>query len=161
MYYLDTRSKNTMIANLNKLRILAFPSPEIAAIKYNDNTYSQLAIKPNIVQLTISGLYTNMLGVIDSLTFSIDDGTPWATIPNATEGLDYSGQLTLTNDSITDSDQVTIMQDPYPTVVNVSVGMKIIENPMILSGSAVAGGIEYRYEYKDDTKYFTNSNVPK
>ena len=50
-----------------------------------------------------------MFGIMDTLSVSIDDNTTWAL-----------------NDFEEDS-----KDKPYPTVVNISFGMKVIENPVI------------------------------
>jgi hypothetical protein len=117
MYYLDDITKQSMINNLNRLRKLVFPDEDIGVSTYpsqpggTDKSTSQLFFTPNLVYLTINGLYENILGVIDSLSFSIDDNVSWATTtPDYFNG---------TNEK------------PYPTVINVSLGMKIIEHPTI------------------------------
>jgi hypothetical protein len=149
LYYIERISKLAMIANLNKLRQLVFPT-EIAAINYPDSNSSAgtLAIKPNLVWLTISDVYKKVLGVIDSLSFNIDDSTPWASTFN-----DVDGNLGL-NDSVT-IDNTGKYDSPYPSVINVSISMKIIESPFVSNSKNDPGKFVYEYA-EDDNAYFTN-----
>ena len=116
MYYIDAETKTSMINNLNRLRKLVFPDENIGVSTYPskpggmDKSTSQLFFTPNLVYLTINGLYEKLLGVVDSLSFSIDDNTSWATTVEKLGSTDTK---------------------PYPTVINVSLGMKIIEHPAI------------------------------
>jgi hypothetical protein len=111
MYYLDQATKISMKKNLDRLRQLVFPDENISAVEYNNsNGYSPLFFTPNLVYLTINGLYDDVLGIIDTLSFTIDDNTPWATTSNLTDGSSVRA---------------------HPTVINVSLGMKIIEHPAI------------------------------
>lgn len=151
LYYTDHSSKLSMIKKLDALRELVFPSADIAAITYPGASQNQalLAIKPNLLWLSISGVYKELFGVIDSLSFSIDDNVSWAsTIPD-TEDI---------NNNLVDTPKVTISNGdeskydtPHPTVIDVSISMKIIENPQIVKENS-----EYSYVYrKDDKSYFT------
>lgn len=151
MYYLDLPTKTAMINNLNRLRKLVFPDEEIGVSTYplkpgdNDTATSQLFFRPNLVYLTINGLYENILGIVDSLSFSIDDNVSWATT----------------------ADDMGVANDTklYPTVINVSLGMKIIEHPAIKTTTKQVDGKDvktYTFEYgeskeKDNqyVNYFT------
>ena len=100
-----------MKKSLDRLRQLVFPDENLSAVEYNNNKgYSPLFFTPNLVYLTINGLYEDVLGIIDTLSFTIDDNTPWATTSNLTDGSSVRA---------------------HPTVINVSLGMKIIEHPAI------------------------------
>ena len=141
MYYLDLVTKQSMINNLNRLRKLVFPDEEISVVTYpgDKNQVSQLFFTPNLVYLTINGLYQNILGIIDSLSFSIDDNTSWAT----------------TTDNLMGDSNIA----PYPTVINVSLGMKIIEHPAISKDNKFVYGesSEGKTKYAN---YFTEHNNP-
>jgi hypothetical protein len=76
---------------------------------YADSKTSQIAFSPNLIYLTIDGYYKNVFGIMDTLSVSIEDNTAWAM-----------------NDFEEDS-----KDKPYPTVVNISFGMKVIENPIV------------------------------
>jgi hypothetical protein len=141
MYYLDNTSKISMINNLNRLRKLVFPDENISVATYpgDKQIVSQLFFAPNLVYLTINGLYENILGIIDSLSFSIDDNTSWATtVPNYFDGS---------------------TEKPYPTVINVSIGMKIIEHPAISKDNKFVYG-ENKEGKTQYANYFTEHNNP-
>jgi hypothetical protein len=138
---------------LNRLRKLVFPDENISVATYpgDKQIVSQLFFSPNLVYLTINGLYENILGIIDSLSFSIDDNISWATTtPDYFNG---------TNEK------------PYPTVINVSIGMKIIEHPAIKKTTTKVDNKDvdaYTFEYGESTEdgnqyvnYFTNNSTPQ
>jgi hypothetical protein len=121
LYYLDEVTKETMLTNLNSLKELAFPYNKPSSIGYSDTKSDgttsikqvALAFAPNLIELTINGLYNNIFGFITTLEFSIDDTTSWA----ATEWFGNEEENKL-----------------YPTVINVSFGMTIIENHQLVKG---------------------------
>jgi hypothetical protein len=137
LYYTTEPDKNTMINNLNNLRKMAFPSQNIVATQYptsNDpninsptNPYTPLSFTGNLMYLTINGLYYNILGYIETLSISIDDSTSWVSSNFKNNG--------------------GILDKPYPSVINVSIGMKIVENPSVDSNES-----GYTYNYNN---YFT------
>lgn len=117
MYYTTSAEKIIMIQKLNKLKELVFPYDEISTITYQskdkegkDYNHSQLAFSGNFIELSLGGLYKNMFGFIDSLSTSVEDSVVWAS--NSKDKNDK----------------------PYPSVVNVSFGMKIVESPKIENG---------------------------
>lgn len=111
MYYLDNATKISMKKSLDKLRGLVYPDENITAIKYPSAGYSPLNFNGNLIYLTINGLYDNLFGFIESLSISIEDGVSWGTT---------------SNNYMNGSDT-----KPYPTVINVSIGMKIVHNPEV------------------------------
>ena len=111
MYYTDNDTKISMQKSLDKLRTLVYPEEDISVITYPDSTYSPLGFNGNFVYLTVNGLYTDLFGLVESLSIEIDDEGVWAT----------------TSDNFMDGSNVK----PYPTVINVSLGFKIINNPKI------------------------------
>lgn len=133
LYYLDEITKYRMISNLNSLKELVFPYNEISHIKYSDRD-AALSYSPNLIELTLGNLYKNVLGVIDSLSFSIDDNISWATTdPNQASAAEFNNRL-------------------YPTVINVSFSMKIIERHLV-DDSAINTGtkvIRYRFDGYDN-----------
>jgi hypothetical protein len=117
MYYVDTPTKLSMQRNLDKLRKLVFPDESISVNTYpNNGGYSPMLYNPNLVYLTINGLYSKLFGIIDNLSISIDDATPW-------ESVDITNPLVEPGNSAA---------TPYPSVINVQIGMKIIEKPKIV-----------------------------
>ena len=134
LYYLDEITKYRMISNLNSLKELVFPYNEISDIKYNDKS-TALAYSPNLIELTIGQLYKDMFGIIDSLSFSIDDNVSWATTdPNQSSYVEFGNKL-------------------YPTVINVSFSMKIIERHLIDDSAVNTGTKVIRYRFDGDDNY--------
>jgi hypothetical protein len=126
MYYTDNDTKISMKKSLDKLRTLVYPEEELSVIKYKDTTdYTPLGFNGNFVYLTINGLYSDLFGFIETLSISIDDATPWATTSN-----DFMDGSTV---------------KPYPTVINVSMGMTIINNPKIIKGKKDTHTYEYQF----------------
>jgi hypothetical protein len=123
LYYLDDTTKQTMLRNLNSLKELAFPYNQPSSIKYSDKEVA-LGFAPNLIELSINGLYNNIFGFITTLEFSIDDATSWA----ATEWFGNETENKL-----------------YPTVINVSFGMTIIENHQLVKGK-VTNTIRYNFD---------------
>jgi hypothetical protein len=125
LYYTDDKTKKAMISNLDELRKLVYPYEEISAISYGDRN-DALTFSPNLVNFTISGLYTNLFGFVEELSFNIDDNTSWATTYYEEE---YSndGEVYLG----IDQQKTTFDKNktaPYPTVIDVSLGFKVIPN---------------------------------
>jgi hypothetical protein len=116
MYYTDNDTKLSMQKSLDKLRTLVYPEEDISVITYPKNSdgtlsYSPLGFNGNFIYLTVNGLYNDLFGLVESLSIEIDDAGVWAT----------------TSDNFMDGSDVK----PYPTVINVSLGFKIINNPKI------------------------------
>jgi hypothetical protein len=145
LYYTTVREKDVMIKKVNYLKSLAFPYEEISEMKYgNDTQTSQYAFSPNLIYLTIGDMYKNVYGYIESLSFEIDDNTTWPSgDPNGSQlGRSRLFELfKLNNDNTL-----------YPSVIDVQIGMKIIENHKTVT----QGGItKYKYNfdglsYEDD-----------
>jgi hypothetical protein len=111
LYYTDLNTKNIMIKNIDKIRKLTYPNEDLVAIAYNNNAgYSPLVFKPNLVYLSINGLYDNLLGIIESISISIDDNITWPSM---------------------DENMSKMKNELHPSVVNVSFGFKVLENPKI------------------------------
>lgn len=115
LYYLDSDTKYTLLSSLNSLKELTFPYNQISHIKYADKDVA-LGFSPNLIELSINGYYKDIFGFITQLEFSVDDATSWATVkPNMGSSSEPDNQL-------------------YPTVINVSFGMTVIENHNIVTG---------------------------
>jgi len=127
LYYTTVQEKLVMIKKVNYLKSLAFPYEEISEMKYgNDTQTSQYAFSPNLIYLTIGDMYKNLYGYIESLSFEIDDNTVW---PSGDPNGDGSGR------------DNTL----YPSVIDVQIGMKIIENH-----KTETQGITTKYKYNFD-----------
>jgi hypothetical protein len=89
----------SMTKNVYRLRKLVYPDENISAIQYpNSNRYSPIVFNGNLVRLTVNGFYYDVFGFIESLNISIDDSTSWV------------------GDSVLS-----------PSVINVSIGFKVID----------------------------------
>lgn len=133
LYYLDETEKYYMISNLNSLKELAFPYNELNTIKYADKEVA-LTYAPNLIELTIAGLYKNIFGFITQLEISIDETTSW------------SGNMNMES-------PISFINELYPSVINVSFGMTIIENHQIEKGRNTN---VFRYDF-DGKEYYTVS----
>jgi hypothetical protein len=128
LYYFELSERTTMIKKVNYLKSLAFPYDKISEITYGtDKASNQYAFSPNLVYLTIGDMYKNVFGFIESLSFNIEDNTSWSNFDNGGS-----------ND-----------KSAYPSIIDVSIGMKIIENHQ---SNANNGTITYKYNFdgRDD-----------
>ncbi len=138
LYYTTNEEKNIMIKKINFLKSLVFPFDELTTIQYPGVGYEPLHFSPNLLHLTITGMYKNLLGIVDTLSFSIDDNTTWTNF----------------NINMEDGKDNTI----YPNVINVSFGMRIIENHKIDEGTKM-----YKYDFdgnnSDGSQYIKTPSV--
>jgi hypothetical protein len=127
LYYTEEKEKNVMIKKINYLKSLAFPFDEVVSVKYNgaDANNTPLMFSPNLVYLTMGDMYKNLLGVCDTLSFTIEDNTTW---DNFNPNMDDSNKS----------------NDLYPNIVNVAFGMKIIENHKT---ETTVGITKYKYNF--------------
>jgi hypothetical protein len=123
LYYTTLKERDAMIVKINYLKSLAFPDKDIKTITSGGNT-SQYAMAPNLVRVSIGSLYKEIPGYIESLGFQIDDNTTWANFDAFNE----------------DKNQFM-----YPSMVDVSIGLKIIEDHKIESGEGDTK--VYRYDF--------------
>jgi hypothetical protein len=124
VYWLDTNSGGTsektgtnqmyvMSKKLEELRKLAFPQEKLAAIKLGGvSNYAPLAFTPNIIKFSLGNLYKNLNCIITSMDMQIDNDVSWAS--------DDPFFTTAGSETIT-----------YPTMVNVSMGLTILETHTI------------------------------
>lgn len=136
LYYTTELQKNIMIKKINFLKSLTFPSDDVVKATYavGSAENAPLSFAPNLVYVNIGGLYKNVLGIVDSLSFNIDDNTTWSNF----------------NPSMK-SDTSNII---YPSVINVSYSMKIIENHKTETAGTIT---KYKYDfdgYNSDGKQY-------
>lgn len=122
LYYLTNGQKQNMIKKINYLKSLTFPYDEISQITHGNSVEtSQYAYSPNLINVSIGNMYPNVFGFIENLSFNVEDNTIWP--------------------SNFDDPTDTFM---YPSVIDVSIGMKIIENHK----TETNGGItKYKYDF--------------
>lgn len=149
LYYTTVKEKNTMIKKVNYLKSLAFPYEEISQMKYgNDTQTSQYAFSPNLVYLTIGDMYKNIYGFIESLSFTVEDNTVWPTAdPNGLQ----EGRPFLQKTFGIQNDNTL-----YPSVIDVSIGMKIIENHKTQTEGNIT---KYKYNF-DGLSYGQDGVTP-
>ena len=147
LYYKEESEKKVMIKKINYLKSLAFPYDTISQIQYkkdmgtkniepvssksiNSNSDSretsestQYAFSPNLIYLSMGDMYKNLFGFIETLSFTIDENTPW---PNSNYNMEDGKSNEL-----------------YPSVVSVSIGMKIIEQHLETKGTVT----KYKYDF--------------
>jgi hypothetical protein len=131
LYYMDISSKTSMINKIEYLKSLAFPDEKLSEFSYGSSQTSQYAFSPNLITFSIGDLYKNMFGYIESLSFSIDDNTVWSNFNPKNES---DGDNTL-----------------YPSIMDVSIGIKIIENHGIEDK-------EFKYNF-NGTKVFDKKSI--
>jgi hypothetical protein len=151
LYYTTEFEKKVMQKKLNLLKEYAFPDRNLTTIQYQNGNYSPITFNPNILQFTINGLYNDLYCMMESLSLTIDDNVTWPSL----DGINPDGANLKSNGAKEDETA------PYPSVINVSISLKIIEHPSV----KVTNGIStYNYEGSDVegnkyTNYFTNNNI--
>ena len=142
LYYTTSEERGIMIKKINYLKELAFPDTDIKTITVADGTNSQYAMAPNLVKVSIGELYKGISVIIDNLSFTIDDNTPWprydggdrhmienpiptAPVPHATNEQNEK------NFKGIEIDKNNFL---YPSIIDVSISMKIIERHGIEDG---------------------------
>lgn len=125
LYYTTIKQRDAMIVKMNYLKSLAFPDVDVKAITFSSTNISQYAMAPNLVKITIGSLYKELPGYVESLSFEIDDNTTW---PNS--------------DSYDAGTDTTFL---YPSVIDVNLSVKVIENHKIESGKGTTK--TYKYDF--------------
>lgn len=95
----------------------------LSGLVYPADYYGNSAVKAPIIKFTLGDMYEKKAAFIESLSYTIDDNTPWQVMKKETT-LFSSATSTITNQS---SD---IDMDGYrlPTIVDVNTTIKFIEN---------------------------------
>ena len=141
LYYYDRTSKESMVEKLEYLTKLAYPFEQLVQTKYETSNTAgsgQIMFAPNFIKLSIKSLYTDIFGIVDNLSFSVDDNTTWAT----------------SND-----DNDTSM---LPSVINVQFGMKIIESANNYNIVDKADKKIFRYNFRNtEEQTKINENLDK
>lgn len=154
LYYTTSMEREAMITKINYLKSLAFPDTDVKAISFG-GVNSQYAMAPNLVKVSIGELYKQIPSYIESLSFEIDDNTTWTSI----DMYDYNKRTQVGTPEY-DNTIVSKFSNKnsnylYPSVIDVSIGLKIIEDHSIVSGE----GDTKTYRYKFDGKNEFNSTI--
>lgn len=114
-FSMNAQEHKVMWDKLNFLQSLVYPQ----------GYYPTTAVKAPLLELTLGSMYKNKVSFIESLTFSVEDNTPW--------------QISDTQDYVTNVDTATgvksISTNPedmsnykLPQLVNVSIGLQFLES---------------------------------
>jgi uncharacterized protein YjbJ (UPF0337 family) len=123
VYWINNGEQIVMRDKLNVLRQLGYPSNYLTSIPLNGNTYKPLVFSPTTIQLSIGDLYKNLKGFVSNVSITVPQDAPWATSnPNFLK------------------ENANIV---YPTFVDVSFEMTIIENHDINAEDEL---ITYRFD---------------
>lgn len=124
VYWIGNGQQIVMKDKLNALRQLVYPDSDLTIIELNNsgeskqNTpYRPTVFTPNIIELSIGDLYRNLKGFVSNLSITVPQDTPWAT----------------SNPNFLPNNVNTI----YPTFVDVSFEMTIIENHKINNDNTI------------------------
>ena len=151
LYYTTIKERDAMITKINYLKSLAFPDKDVKAIAFGTQSSgknnSQYAMAPNLVRLSIGDLYKNLPGFVESLSFEIDDNTTWPNSANRPDSKMNSGMV----GSDDAADGSTFL---YPSVVDVSVGFRIIEDHKIISGEGSTKTYKYDFDGRQADKEY-------
>jgi hypothetical protein len=99
----------------------------LSSLVYPQNTTNDVYVTPPLLKMTMGNMYKNKLGFFESLSYTIDDNTPWEI------GYQFNDQGRLV-------DNGDLKDYKLPTIINVSVTYKIIE-----TSSDVVGKKLYPY----------------
>lgn len=134
VYWLNVQQQSVMQSKLNMLRGFAFPNKNLATIQLGNDKYSPLAFSPNIFEFSLGDYYKNLKVIVGGVSIGVPQRISWGS----------------TNSDFVDNKSIV-----YPTVVNVSMDMKIIETPDIAADGKT---ITYRL---DDMNEPTAEKVDK
>lgn len=124
VYWLDFQQRSLMEKKLNKLRALCFPDTKVANVLLGQNTYKPYIFTPTLVKFSIPNYYENLNVLIRAISISVPQNISWSS----------------DNPDLKKQDNKTII---YPSVVNVSMEMTIIESH---TNANSAEGITYQFD---------------
>jgi hypothetical protein len=88
-----------------------------SSLVYPQNTTNDVYVTPPLLKLTLGNMYKNKLGFIESLSYTIDDNTPW----------EIGLGVTKNGNRISDYDRNDLKDYKLPTIINVTISYQIIE----------------------------------
>jgi hypothetical protein len=102
-----------------------------SSLVYPQNTQNTNYITPPLLRMTMGNMYKSKVGFIESLSYTIDDTTPWEIGLGATK----------TGNRITNLDPSSDLKDyKLPTIINVTISYQFVE-----TSSDIVGKKLYRY----------------
>jgi hypothetical protein len=128
LYYNTITERDVIIKKINYLKSLAFPYEKISEMTYGDKKQtSQYAFSPQLFYFSVGDVYTNVLSLLESISFNIEDTVSWPNFqPNGIKA---------------DKDADSIL---YPSVIDASLSIKIIEQSLHSIDSATK---TYKYNF--------------
>ena len=128
LYYNTITERDVIIKKINYLKSLAFPYEKISEMTYGDKKQtSQYAFSPQLFYFSVGDVYTNVLSLLESISFNIEDTVSWPNFqPNGIKA---------------DKDSDSIL---YPSVIDASLSIKIIEQGLHSIDSATK---TYKYNF--------------
>lgn len=128
LYYNTITERDVIIKKINYLKSLAFPYEKISEMTYGDKKQtSQYAFSPQLFYFSVGDVYTNVLSLLESISFNIEDTVSWPNFqPNGIKA---------------DKDGDSIL---YPSVIDASLSIKIIEQGLHSIDSATK---TYKYNF--------------
>jgi len=124
VYWLEFQQRSLMESKLNKLRALCFPDTKVANVLLGQNTYKPYIFTPTLVKFSIPNYYENLNVIIKGMSISVPQNISWAS----------------DNPDLMKQDGKTII---YPTFVNVSMDMTIIETHTLANSTE---GMTYQFD---------------
>ena len=118
-FSMNAQEHKVMWDKLNFLQSLVYPQ----------GYYPTSAVKAPLIELTLGSMYKNKVSFIESLTFSVDDNTPW--------------QISDTQDRVSSVDAATGVRSispenmsnyKLPQLVNISIGLQFLESRSTTEG---------------------------
>ena len=128
LYYNTITERDVIIKKINYLKSLAFPYEKISQMTYGDNKQTaQYAFSPQLFYFSVGDVYTNVLSLLESISFNMEDNVSWPNFqPNGIKA---------------DKDSDSIL---YPSVIDASLSIKIIEQGLHSIDSATK---TYKYNF--------------
>jgi hypothetical protein len=103
----------------------------LTSLVYPQNTRNDVYVTPPLLKVTLGNMYKNKLGFIESLSYTIDDNTPWEIGLGAEKTGNRISNVKVDNE---------LKNYKLPTIINVAVSYQIIE-----TSSDVVGKKLYPY----------------
>ena len=97
----------------------------LSGLVYPADYYGNSAVKAPIIKFTLGDMYEKKASFIESLSYTIDDNTPWnITNKEKTVFSNAAGIIT----GVPENADIDMKGYRLPTIVDVSIGIKFIEN---------------------------------
>ena len=90
-------------------------------------------VVPPFVELTLGNLYKNRVCFIESLSYNIDDNTPWEVGPTAASGMKDDAKFKI------NGEDTSIDNYKLPKVIDVSITLKLVESKGNTAGNYLYG----------------------